>query len=54
MKSRLSLFGQQATLDEQLNKLDQVNSYGLVSKVFDATENDMEHIEHTIEVHGTI
>lgn len=40
--------------DEQLASLDQVNSHGLLSNVFDDGVLDMEHIEHTIQVHGSI
>jgi hypothetical protein len=37
-----------------LDTLDQVNSYGLVSNTFDNADADMAQIEHSIEVHGTI
>lgn len=36
-----------------LAAMDQVNSYGMVSNTFDAVENDMDQIQHSIEVHGT-
>lgn len=35
-------------------ELDQVGSHGLVSKRFDAVEQDMEQIVHSIAVNGTI
>lgn len=40
--------------DKVLDRLDEVNSHGLVSKIFDNPDQDIENIKQIIEVHGTI
>lgn len=40
--------------DKVLDRLDLTNSHGLVSNIFDSPDRDIEIIERTIEVHGTI